>query len=71
MQGGRMMNDKYLHSIQVGDLVKIRSEVSGRLAIVLSIEPSPRTTAYHMHEVEVLMANMRLNFIVYELEKVA
>ncbi len=64
------MNDKHLHNIQVGDLVKIRSDWSGRLAVVLAIEPSPRTTALGMREVEVLWANKQRAFIMYELEKV-
>ena len=67
-----MMNDKYLHNIQAGDLVKIRSETSGRLAIVLAIEPCfPSTAAHHMRTVEVLLGDKHWSFIMYELEKVA
>ena len=64
------MNDKYLHNIQTGDLVKIRSECSGRLGLVLAIEPSHRTVAPHMHEVEVLIREKHYNFMMYELEKI-
>ncbi len=66
------MNDKHLHNIQVGDLVKIRSPgpYGSMLAVVLAIEPSHLRRALHMREVEVLIANMRLNFMMYELKKI-
>jgi hypothetical protein len=67
------MNDKYLHNIGVGDLVKIRSDWSGRLAVVLAIEPFAdvaTTAAHHMREVEVLIESKQRAFIMYELEKV-
>jgi hypothetical protein len=66
------MNDSYLHNIQIGDLVKIRSPGTyrGLLAVVLTIEPSHRTVAHHMHEVEVLIAEVQRAFMMYELEKV-
>ena len=64
------MNDKYLHNIQTGDLVKIRIECSGRLGFVLAIKPSHRTVAHYMYEVEVLIREQHYNFMMYELEKI-
>ena len=60
---------KHLHNIQAGDLVKIRSEVSGRLAIVLAVEHGFLGEAYHMRVVKVLIAEKHWNFMAYELEK--
>ena len=64
------MNDKYLHNIQVGDLVRIRSEVSGRLAIVLAIRSNPCASKCSC-PVDVLLADKQQHFVMYELEKIA
>jgi hypothetical protein len=64
-------HDKHLHNIQAGDLVKIRSEISGRLAIVLAIEQALLGTAHHMRTVEVLLGEQHWNFMAYELEKIS
>ena len=64
-------HDKHMHNIQIGDLVKIRSEVGGRLAIVLAIEHGFLGEAYHMRTVEVLLGEQHRHFIAYELEKIS
>ncbi len=66
------VNDKHLHNIQVGDLVKIHSKVSGRLAIVLAIHPSRwcPSPGPLMQEVDVLLGDKQQHFVMYELEKI-